>query len=339
MDETRQSSAQTVVALFDDQIDAEHALASLRKAAGSASNVSVLARDKRIDSTSSDSPLDVTRAVMDTALSAMSNWLTGLVALMVPEQGHFLAAGPIGVVLSRIRPEADDRASASTGFDGPQTEPVGSVGLALERFGFRQNEAHYLEQRLAAGSAMIAVTASSREQVDSTLKTFAEYNAVFIGQAETSGEVVAEARQGLVKPMTVSDTDVIVADVVAPLRHTSSDPRIEGIAARLADIEAVDLTGERVGSIDDVLVDPIEDGLIRYLVIGHGGVLGLARRRFAVPIDVARIEESPVVLRRERATFGDCPSYDSGVPFSRKDEEAVHRFFGTKPYWLDESTN
>jgi hypothetical protein len=324
-----------VVALFDDQIDAEHALASLRKSSRNASNVSVLARDKRVDSNGGDSALDVTRAVVDTALSAMSGWLTGLVALMVPNQGHFLAAGPIGVVLARIRPDTDDDSGGSAPLDDDHSEPVGSVGLALERFGFRHDEAHYLEQRVAAGSAMIAVTASQRDQVEGTLKRFAEYNAVFIGQAETPGNVVSEAEQGLINPLTVSDAEVVVADIVAPLRHTNSDERIKGLPVRLAGADVVDLGGERIGMIDDVLVDPVDDAVIRYLVIGHGGVLGIARRRFAVPVEIADCEEEPVRLRRDRDALSDAPAFDTGAPFSRKDEELVHRFFGTKPYWLE----
>lgn len=332
-DEAHRDSAQTVVALFDDQIDAEHALAAMRKTSRAASNVSVLARDRLVNDEPLESPLDVTKAVMDTALAAVSSWLTGLAALMVPNQGKFLAAGPIGVVLAKIRPEVETNESSGAAIDHTHSEPVGSVGLALERFGFRPNEAHYLEQRLAAGSAMIAVTASDHTQVDATLKTFAVYNAVFIGQAETPGDVVAEAEQGLVNPLTARSTEVIVADVVAPLRHTSGDHPIEGLASRLGGVEVVDVIGERIGEVDDVLVDAVDDELIRYLVIGHGGVLGIARRRFAVPAEVFNLKQSPARLRRDRHSLSDAPGYDNSVPFSRKDEEAVHRFFGTRPYW------
>jgi hypothetical protein len=325
-------SAQTVVALFDDQIDAEHALAALRKSSQAASNVSVLARDRRVNGEAAESPLDVTKAVMDTALSAMSSWLTGLAALMVPNQGHFLAAGPIGVVLAKIRLDGGASGERTT-IEHDHAEPIGSVGLALERFGYRPNEAHYLEQRLAAGSAMIAVTATDQAHVDATLKTFADYNAVFIGQAETPGDVVAEAEQGLVNPLTVRSTEVIVADVVAPLRHVSGDHRITGLASRLHGRDVVDGRGERIGEIDDVLVDAVDDKLIRYLVIGHGGVFGIARRRLAVPADVFNLNESPVRLRRDRHSLTEAPPFDTGVPFSRKDEEDVHRFYGTRPYW------
>jgi hypothetical protein len=65
----------------------------------------VLARDRASDQDSKSNPVDVTRAVMDTALSSVSNWLTGLAALMVSDHGTFLAAGPIGVVLARMRTE------------------------------------------------------------------------------------------------------------------------------------------------------------------------------------------------------------------------------------------
>ena len=39
---------------------------------------------------------------MDSALSSVSNWLTILAALMVADDGTFLAAGPIAVVLAKM---------------------------------------------------------------------------------------------------------------------------------------------------------------------------------------------------------------------------------------------
>jgi hypothetical protein len=40
-----------------------------------------------------------------------------------------------------------------------------------------------------------------------------------------------------------------------------------------------------------------------------------------------------VRLQRDRHSLTEAPPFDTGVPFSRKDEEDVHRFYGTRPYW------
>lgn len=339
MDRTEGSSrtqptqpAQTVVGLFDDQIDAEHALAVLRKQVQPAANVSVLARDRRIRDDEVDGPVDVTRAAVDTALSAVTGWLSGLAALMVPNQGHFLAAGPIGVVLAKLRPETE-RAGNGEVAARPAVVPAGSVGLALERFGFRPEEAHYLEQRLAAGSTLIAVTAEDPSQVEATLRAFGDHNAVFIGQAETPGEVLVEASQGLVTPLSASETEVIVADVVAPLRHVCHGASIETDLTRLCGSDLFDEHGAQVGAVDDILVEESDESRVRYLIVGQGGLLGIARRRYAIPAQVVRMSERPVRIDLAGRKITDLEGFDPHEPFSRKNELAACRFFDVTPYW------
>ena len=325
-------SAQTVVGLFDDQIDAEHALTSLRKLVQPAANVSVLARDRRIRDEQSDSPVDVTRAAVDTALSAVTGRLSGLAALMVPNQGHFLAAGPIGVVLAKLRP-GPDRADVGEPAARSVAEPVGTVGLALEQFGFRSDEAHYLEQRLAAGSTMIAVTADEQRQVEATLRALGDHNAVFIGQAETPGNVLAEANQGLAAPLSASKAEVIVADVVAPLRQVCHGTGVESELTRLCGADVFDERGTQLGEVDDILVDESDDAHVRYVIVGQGGLLGIARRRVAIPAAVVRMAERPLRVAMGGRKAGDLEGYDPHEPFSRKNEAAAWHAFDIAPYW------
>jgi sporulation protein YlmC with PRC-barrel domain len=326
---------QTVVGLFDDEIDAEHALVALRKASVPRTKVSVLALDRRVSGGSADTAIDVTRAVMDTAVSAVSAWLMGLAALMVPNHGNFLAAGPIGVELARIKSEANGFAGGEAHADRAPITHIGIIGLAFERFGFRPEEAHYMEHRLVAGSTMIAVTTDDSSQVELTLRTFADHNAVFLGQAETPREVVAEAEQWLVNPPTARSAEVIVSDIVVPFRHACGGSHFEGEVSQWCGQKVVDERGDHVGDIDDILVDPNDDSLVRYVIVGHGGVLGIARRRYAVPADAISLDNEPARLNVERWQFADAPAYDPGAPFSRKDEQAVHAYFDTRPYWAE----
>jgi sporulation protein YlmC with PRC-barrel domain len=328
------SQTLTVVGLFDDEIDAEHALNSLRRAARPSANISVLARDRSAEGESRNHPADVTKAVMDSALSSVSNWLTGLAALMVSDHGTFLAAGPIGVVLAKMKTESK-APSAPDAKEYSDAQIVGNVGLALERFGFNPDEAHYFEQRLNAGSVLIAVTAADKDQVASTLRTFADFSAVFIGQAQTSSEVVADAERWIAHPLGAEAAEVIVADVVVTLRHACSDSRTSPPVSSRCGLPVIDRRGESIGTVDDFLIDSDDDSLVRYLVVGHGGILGLARHRFAVPGELTRFEDDQIRLGVDRNTVHDAPSYDAGLPFSRKDELGVHQHFGTKPYWLE----
>src|SRR5690606_20259207 len=86
----------TVLGLFEDMIDAEHALLALRRADRPAEQVSVLVRDRAADQGyGSGGHSEVARAVVASALDTVSGWLLGLAALIVPEQGPLLVAGPI----------------------------------------------------------------------------------------------------------------------------------------------------------------------------------------------------------------------------------------------------
>lgn len=327
--------AQTVVALFDDQLDAESALGALRKAARPASSVSVLARDRSALAERMDEPIDVTTAMMDTSLPATSGWLLGLASMMVPEHGTFLAAGPIGMALARIRHESPgDGATGPANSAGPGT--MSSVGRALEQFGFQSGEALYLERRLAAGSAMIAVTAGDEDQIAETLRLFADHSAVFIGQAETPVELLAESAHWLANPLNGRSAEVIVADIVVTLRHACHEPFELEIARLRCGTEIIDQAGEHVGEVDDMLFDPGDDSIVRYVIGGHGGVLGIARRRVAIPGSIVRFEETSVRIGIDRSLLQDAPSFDENVPFSRKHELETHEYFGVKPYWVVE---
>lgn len=331
MSEQEPSAIQTVAALFDDRIDAEHALSTLRRAVRAAANVSVLARDHAV-AEAGEGAVDVTKAVMDTALSAVSNWLSGLAALMVPQRGSFLAAGPIGVALARDLPL---RSSGSDAERAPASAHarVDSLAVALELFGFRPEEAHYIEERLSAGSAMIAVTTEDTAQIDATLRTFADFNAVFVGQAQTPASVLVETERWLANPLATKSSEIVVADVVAAMTHVCADKDGHPALAWLCGMDVYDRHGDHVGQIDDLLADPADPTVLRYAIVGHGGVLGVARRRVAVPAAVITPGDRAVRITVERERLDAAPAYAANTPFSRKDELIALAFFDVAPYW------
>src|SRR5215210_70772 len=80
----------TVLGLFDDTIDAEQTLLAMRREERPAEQVSVLVRDRAADAGSGpERHGEVARAVVANALSAVSGWLLGLAALIVPENGTY----------------------------------------------------------------------------------------------------------------------------------------------------------------------------------------------------------------------------------------------------------
>lgn len=57
-------------------------------------------------------------------------------------------------------------------------------------------------------------------------------------------------------------------------------------ASKLIGVGIVDLTGEKLGSISEVLID--HDGIARVVVIDVGGFLGIGRKSIGVPFDALK---------------------------------------------------
>lgn len=96
--------------------------------------------------------------------------------------------------------------------------------------------------------------------------------------------------------------------------------------------------GEDLGSVEEVLIDPMS-GRIAYLLVEHGGFLGIGDELFAIPwavvrylpgdearllIDIkeAQLERAPRFSRTDRSLFGE-----------REWALSVHNFYGVQPYW------
>jgi hypothetical protein len=344
-DERREAARFTVVSLFDDLIDAEHALVALRRADRPAEHVSVVVRDRAADVGSHpERHGEVARAVVANALGAVSGWLLGLAALIVPDSGTYLVAGPIGAALAGVRTFEEHtrkRAEEPGEEEPPEPDDIGAGGLGhtLTEFGFRPDEAAYLQSRLAAGSALIAVTTSDPHQLQATRRLFADYSAVHIGQAQTGEVIVHEAEELLAAaPEEVNSGEVVVADAVAPLRHICGEGLPEPRGHDLCGGRVVDETGEEIGELEDLLADaPLvgtQESRVRYAVVGFGGVLGLGRHRVAVPADQIDLGVDPARLAISKEVLRRAPVYDPDIPFSRREEMAVNAYFGTTPYWL-----
>jgi len=333
----------TVVALFDDGLDAEQAMVALRKGDHRADRVSLLVRDQAGEGPGqAERAGAVARAVVASALEMVGSWLHGLASLIVPERGTFLVAGPIGAALAGISTAADTDGvepggASATGLDAD------SLQRTLAEFGFASEEAAYLEQRLLAGATLVALTAADEKGLQATRRLLADHDAVHIGAARTDPRFLLAAETLLAAaPEDSSGGDVVVADSVAPLRRVSDDAGSpEAVALRKRAV--VDSEGQQVGDVDDVLFDVVDpDGSegplpakpeVRYLVIGHGGLLGLGRRRFAVPVAIADHSGEPIRLAVAKAILERAPAYDDDAPFSRTEEQAVHLHFGVEPYW------
>jgi hypothetical protein len=219
--------------------------------------------------------------------------------------------------------------------------PASVLAMTMEKFGFSADEVTYLESRILADAMLIALTTDDQDRLASARDLLSENNAVHLGATRTDDDVAVSARRLLESPPEIyGSSDVVVTDAVAPLlalvRGQASAEWARSMKGRLV----VDSDGAETGRIDDLIAEPsTENGesvvqdQIRYVVVTFGGVLGLGRRRAAIPIDQVTLDNDPVRINIVRDILRHAPPFDPAAPFSRREEQAIYAYFGRPPYW------
>lgn len=337
----------TVIALFDDIIDAEHALSSLRKSDQPPEQISVILRERVLtDESSIRQQTVLARVVASSALEAVGSWLEGLASLILPDRASYLVAGPIGAVLATIRESRSSRltteAEASQGSSR-------QLALALAAFGFSREEAGYLEQRVVAGSPLIAITSADAETLRSAHGAFSTHTAVHLGLARTESSINRTAARLLLTGPQIGGT-VVIADAISPLHRLSESISIALRGIDFRGREVVSTRGEPLGKVSDVLFERRirEDSdshdaptsapdIVRYVVLSFGGVLRLARQRVAIPAErIAEVTSTRIVLSVTKHVIQSAPRFDDLSPMSRQDEVRLCTHFEVPQYWLQD---
>lgn len=340
----------TVIALFDDIIDAEHALSSLRKSDQPSEQISVILRERVLSDRSSVRQQTVlARVVASSALEAVGGWLQGLASLILPDRASYLVAGPIGAVLATIR---ESRPSSPRADTGTTQNSSRQLALALAAFGFSREESEYLEQRVVAGSPLIAITSADAETLRSAHGAFSTHTAVHLGLARTKSSINRTAARLLLTGPQTGGT-VVIADAISPLHRLSESISIALRSIDFRGREAVSTKGEPLGKVSDVLFErriredqddsdlddspaPAAD-IVRYVILSFGGVLRLARQRVAIPAErVAEVTGSRIVLSVTKQIIQNAPRFDELSPMSRQDEVRLCTHFDVPQYWLQD---
>ena len=351
----------TLIALFDDTIDAEHVLIALRRSEHPPELISVVLREEGASDAVSRPIL--AHAIASSSLETVSGWLQGLASLILRDGASYLVAGPIGAVLSTLRDVGPTTDGPWPPSEGEHENPFVDVDnrqlmRALTTFGFGQGETAYMEHRVVAGSPLIAATSADPELLRSVHQTFAKFNAVYLGLAHTNREVGSAAARALrIGPR--AGGSVVVADAVAPLRRQSEEePNQTEVCEQLPRGRLiVTLQGEEIGTVEDILYEvqsapgDSADGetlqgadsapaggthLARYVIAGYGGVLGLGRHFVALPAELVDCDADPARARMTLAEAHTAPRYDPSAPLSRRDEVTIREHFGVGRYWLNE---
>ncbi|BDZ40413.1 PRC-barrel domain-containing protein [Microbacterium suwonense] len=95
----------------------------------------------------------------------------------------------------------------------------------------------------------------------------------------------------------------------------------------------IDVGGEEIGKIDDLLIDA-EEQKVRFLIVASGGFLGIGEQKSYIPVDaVASVDDDRVRIDQSRERLRSAPVYDPDLINDVAYNEDVFAFYGLEPFW------
>lgn len=94
-----------------------------------------------------------------------------------------------------------------------------------------------------------------------------------------------------------------------------------------------DKDGNDVGKVHDLLIDD-QERKVRFLLVEHGGFLGLGETTSFVPVDaITRISADDVYINHSSEHIVGAPRYDPSLIEDRAYHGSVYGYYGYTPYW------
>lgn len=127
----------------------------------------------------------------------------------------------------------------------------------------------------------------------------------------------------------MTDEPTRVLTLLSDTGRTVADPAqdVRGLAVR-------DVSGESLGTVDDLLVDAEADQ-VRMLRITHGGLLGFGAAISLLPIEaVTRLGEDEVVVDQTRDRVASAPVYDPDLGDQTGYYDDLYGYYGYAAHWM-----
>jgi sporulation protein YlmC with PRC-barrel domain len=103
--------------------------------------------------------------------------------------------------------------------------------------------------------------------------------------------------------------------------------------------EVYSLEGEKIGHVDDVLVDP-KTVKARFLVVNSGGFLGIGVHTTLIPIEaVSGVDANRVTIEHVREHIAAAPVYDPHFEFAQPYLYEIYEHYGHVPGAGDRKEN
>ncbi len=99
--------------------------------------------------------------------------------------------------------------------------------------------------------------------------------------------------------------------------------------------KVINRDGDHIGKIEDIMID-LHDGRIAYIVISHGGILGVGSKQLAIPWNslTLRARENAFVLDISKETVDKAEGLDKDKwPVTYEELSSTFAYYGYQPYW------
>lgn len=94
-----------------------------------------------------------------------------------------------------------------------------------------------------------------------------------------------------------------------------------------------DKDGQDLGKVHDLLIDD-QEHRVRFLLVEHGGFLGLGETRSFIPVDdITKITDRVVSINHTREHVAAAPAYDLDLVDDRSYHGSIYGHYGYTPYW------
>ncbi|MFI6012568.1 PRC-barrel domain-containing protein [Streptomyces sp. NPDC051243] len=97
--------------------------------------------------------------------------------------------------------------------------------------------------------------------------------------------------------------------------------------------KVTDRSGNELGKVADLIIDE-EERKVRFLLLEHGGFLGIGEKKSYIPVDaVAGVAEDEIRIDRTRDQVADAPEYDPELVDQSEYYDRLYTHYGYVPFW------
>lgn len=119
----------------------------------------------------------------------------------------------------------------------------------------------------------------------------------------------------------------------AMIKLSDSDRTILDEEADIRGRQVVDADGNELGKVADLLIDD-EGRAVRFLVVAHGGILGIGATQSFIPVEaIAHIDADRVTVNTDLKTVAAAPQYDPEIGDDAGYYSDVYGYYGVAPFW------